>query len=303
MRLAITGSTGFIGTALAAAAEAQGHEVVAFVRPRTTPTTGETIRWDPSAGTFDRDDVQRVGHVDSIIHLAGAGIADRRWTPERRREILTSRVASTTLVAQVAVAFDRAPQRVVSGSAIGWYGSRGDEELDESSASGEGYLAQICREWEDATAALRDAGIVTSLARTGIVIDPAGGALRQQLPLFRFGLGGKLGSGRQWISPISLHDEVRALLYLAEHDLDGAVNLTGPAPLRNRDFTQQLAKHLHRPALAAVPRLALHGVLGAELADEAILASQRVLPRRLVAEGFQFDHPTFADILSAVLPR
>ncbi|MGC8510496.1 MAG: TIGR01777 family oxidoreductase [Acidimicrobiales bacterium] len=300
MRVAVSGSSGLIGSALVRALTARGDEVVRLVRPDSPTARGAVVRWDPRASSVSADDLDRVGTLDAVVHLAGAGIADRRWTPTRRREILTSRVASTSLIASM-VASRPGVTRVVSGSAIGYYGSRGDEVLDETSSRGTGYLADVCDAWEQAIQPARHAGATVATVRTGIVMSAAGGALGRQLPLFRLGLGGRLGDGRQWLSPISLDDEVRALLWVMDQGLDGPFNLVAPAPVTNRDFTATLGRLLRRPTLAPVPRAALALVLGRDLADEAVLASQRVVPRALEASGYHFRHPDLDAILGAAL--
>lgn len=300
MRVAVSGSSGLIGSALVRALTTRGDEVVRLVRPDSPPVRDAVVRWDPRAATISADDLARVGPLDAVVHLAGAGIADRRWTPARRREILTSRVASTSLIASL-VASRPEVTRVVSGSAIGYYGSRGDEILDEASSRGTGYLADVCDAWEQAIQPARRAETTVATVRTGIVMSAAGGALGRQLPLFRLGLGGRLGDGRQWLSPISLDDEVRALLWAMDQGLDGPLNLVAPTPVTNRDFTAALGRLLRRPAVAPVPRAALALVLGRDLAVEAVLASQRVVPRALEKSGFRFRHPDLEAILGAAL--
>jgi uncharacterized protein (TIGR01777 family) len=300
VRVAVSGSSGLIGSALVRALEARDDEVVRLVRPDTPATRGRTVRWDPHAGTVNPEDLDHVGSLDAVVHLAGAGIADRRWSPARRREILTSRVESTDLIAS-AVASRPGVTRVVSGSAIGYYGSRGDEVLDESSLRGTGYLADVCDAWERAIQPARRPGTTVATVRTGIVMSGSGGALGRQLPLFRAGLGGRLGDGRQWLSPISLDDEVHGLLWVMDQGLDGPVNLVAPTPVTNRDFTATLGRLVHRPTLAPVPRVALSVALGRDLADEAVLASQRVVPRALEESGYQFRHRDLDAILGAAL--
>ncbi len=302
MRVAVTGSSGLIGSALVGALASRGDEVVRFVRPDSPAAHGSTVRWDPRAGTVSTADLDQAGTIDAVVHLAGAGIADRRWTSNRRHEILSSRVASTSLIA-TAVATRQGVTRVVSGSAIGYYGSRGDEVLDESSSRGVGFLADVCDAWEQAIQPARLAGATVATVRTGIVMSAAGGALGRQLPLFRLGLGGRLGDGRQWLSPISLDDEVRALLWVMDQGLDGPFNLVAPTPVTNRVFTDALGRLLRRPTLAPVPRSALALALGRDLATEAVLASQRVVPRALEESGFHFRHPDVDAILGAALAR
>lgn len=297
MRVGLTGSSGLIGTALASALAERGDELITFVRPGAQ-APGATVRWDPTRGLLDDGDLARAGTLDAVVHLAGAGIADRRWSKARKEEILRSRVDSTTLL--VSALADRPPAIFASGSAIGYYGSRGDETLDETSSAGHDFLAQVCREWEASAVPLAERGAVVTRLRTGIVMSSRGGALAKQLPLFRWGLGGRLASGRQWVSPISLVDEVRAILWTLDHRIGGPVNLVCPTPLTNRDFTRALAGHLRRPALATVPAVALKIALGAQLATDAVLASQRVLPGVLTKNGFSFAQPDIRSILAAV---
>lgn len=297
MRVGVTGATGLIGSAVAEALAARGDDVIRFVRPDTTPGSGLVARWDPARHLIDEGDLRRIGGLDAVVHLAGAGIADRRWTPARKREILSSRTDSTALLVETLHSMPGGTPMLACGSAIGYYGSRGDELLDESSEHGADFLAGVCRAWEDATAPLVASGATVARLRTGIVMSTDGGALARQLPLFRLGLGGKLGSGRQWLSPISLRDEVRAILWTIDRRLSGPVNLVAPEPLTNRDFTTVLGRLLHRPTFASVPVSALKIALGAELAVGAVLASQRVIPAALLENGFAFDHPEASSIL------
>jgi len=315
MRYVVTGSHGLIGSALVASLEADGHEVVRLVRspgpgPAASPTparasSGATAAssapWDPLTGQLDPT---VLAGVDGVVHLAGAGIADKRWSPARKREIRDSRVLGTRTIVEAMRTADPRPPVLVSGSAIGFYGDRGDEELDETTPRGGGFLARVCEEWEAEARRADEIGVRVVTARTGIVQSPAGGALGRQLPLFRLGVGGRLGSGSQWQSWITLDDEVAALRFTLESDqLDGPVNLTAPHPVTNADYTKALAQVLGRPALLAVPKVALDLVLGAELVGEALLASQRVLPRRLETAGFAFSGPELAPALAALLGR
>lgn len=300
MRVGVTGSSGFIGSALVNALAERGDSVVRFVRPDSGNVAGEVVRWDPSRGLVDDDDVRRAGGFDAVVNLAGAGIADRRWTTTRKEVIQRSRTDATSLIVQVLSA-SSGTGFLASGSAVGAYGSRGEELLDESSTIGDDFLARVCAKWEEATAPLERAGSVVALLRTGIVLSSQGGALKKQLPLFRFGIGGPLGSGHQWMSPISLGDEVRAIMWLLETPVRGPVNLVAPAALTNRAFTDALARHLHRPARLRVPSSALSVALGAELVTGAVLASQRVLPSRLEEAGFSFADPDIQSILTSAL--
>jgi len=299
MRIGITGSSGFIGSALVQSLVERGDDVVRFIRPGSVPTES-TVRWDPSRQLVDDADLKRVGSFDAVVHLAGAGLADKRWSEARKREIESSRTESTSLLVHALSSLDATPF-LASGSAIGFYGSRRDDELDESSSSGQGFLATTCVKWEESAVALRARGAKVALLRTGIVLDRYGGSLKRQLPLFQWGLGGSLGNGRQWTSPISLRDEVRAIIWIIDHGVDGPVNLTCPTPISNGDLTVLLARAMKRPHIVQVPRIALNIVLGSQLTDEAVLASQRVLPRVLTEEGFAFDDPDTAAIIRRTL--
>jgi len=302
VRVGVAGSSGLIGRALVAALEERGDEVVRFIRTSSSDAAG-SIRWNPARGDVDEDDLRRVGGFDAVVNLAGAGIGDRRWTVARKHEILESRVAATGTLARVLreSGVGAGAGAFINASAIGWYGSRGDEVLDESSASGSGFLAEVCRAWEDATQPLVDAGTTVAHLRTGIVLSARGGALRQQLGLFRFGLGGRYGSGRQWMSPVSLFDEVRAVLFLLDHPVSGPVNAVAPSPVTNREFTKVLASAVRRPAIFAVPQFALDLALGSEMATELVFASQRVVPGVLASAGFTFEHPDAASAVAWAL--
>ncbi|MEY2959763.1 MAG: hypothetical protein RLZZ01_2331 [Actinomycetota bacterium] len=298
MRIAITGSTGLIGTALSRHLSDGGHTVVPVVR--RDPTDG-AIGWDPTAGRLDPADLTG---IDAVVHLAGAGIGDRRWTDEYKRTLMDSRVDGTRLIAStLADLGGDGPQVFLSGSAIGFYGERGDEELDEASAAGSGFLAEICERWEEATAPAEAAGVRVAHLRTGIVLTPIGGALKKMLPLFKLGAGGRFGNGRQWMSWISLTDEIRAIEHLLSSNLSGPVNLTAPAPVRNAEFAKTLGKVLGRPSLLPVPSFGPKLLLGSELADALLFDGQRVLPSALRGDGFEFSHGDLATALRAELGR
>lgn len=290
MRVGVTGASGLIGRSLVGALRERGDTVVVFVRPSSKESRGDTVRWDPERGVVDDSDLKRVGGFDAVVNLAGAGIGDRRWSPSRKRQILDSRILATTLLTNVLRASSNGGTFLANASAIGWYGSRGDESLDETSQRGEGFLSDVCVAWERATSPLEDLGLDVAHLRSGVVLSSNGGALTKQLPLFRKSLGGHYASGGQWMSVISLFDEVRALLWTIDHRLTGAVNLVAPNPLTNREFTRTLARALRRPALFNVPAPMLKVVLGSEMANELILASQRVTPERLRSSKFKFEH-------------
>lgn len=294
--VALTGSSGVLGTALRTALEARGDRVIPLVR--RAPKAGE-LRWDPEGDTLDLGAAS--DRIDTVVHLAGENVAGGRWTEARRKEIVASRVGPTRLVAR-AVAALPAPRTLISASAIGFYGyAHGDAWLDEDSPSGEGFLAEVCRAWEEATAPARDAGVRTPILRTGVVLAKDGGALAKMMPPFKLGVGGRMGSGKQWMSFVSLDDTIRAILFLLDHDtLEGPINLTAPNPVDNATFTRALAHALHRPALLPVPELALKVAFG-EMAKETVLASQRVRPKRLLEAGFGFRHPDVDGAIASAL--
>jgi len=296
MRVGITGASGLIGTELVSALKKRGDEVVLFVRPQTASSSKEIICWDPSSGHVDENDLKNAGQLDAVIHLAGAGIGDKRWSEKRKKEILSSRTNSTNLLVATLRAMPGGVPHLISGSAIGFYGNRDDEVLSESSSLGSGFLSEVCKEWEDAALKLvGESGV--ALLRTGIVMSRDGGALKKQLPLFKLGLGGKLGSGKQWISPISLNDEVRAILWILDKKLSGPFNLVSPEPATNSQLTSTLGKILRRPTLFSVPKIALNAVLGAEMADQLVFSSTRVLPNQLLDSGFSFEQSSISEII------
>jgi uncharacterized protein (TIGR01777 family) len=283
-RVAISGASGLIGSALSSFLRARGDEVVHLVRRE--PRTPSEIGWDPGSRKIDPGDL---AGLTTVVHLAGAGVGDHRWTPAYKREILTSRVDGTFTIA-TALADLGEPIAFVSGSAVGAYGDRGEEILTEDSEPGQGFLADVVRAWEAATTPAQDAGLRVVHARTGLVLSPDGGAMARILPLARFGLAGPLGTGRQYWSWITLHDEVRALAHLIDQDLSGPVNLVSTKPLRQAEVMKALGAVLGRPAVLPAPALALKVALGEFAGD--ILASQRILPGNLTASGFVFDHDT-----------
>ncbi len=301
MRVGVTGASGFIGRALIAAFEERGDTVVRFLRPTTNGVSGLVVRWDPERGVVDEGDLRLAGGFDAVVHLAGTGIGDHRWTPARKAAILGSRLDSTSLLVRALSDLPSGAAVVVSASAIGWYGDRGDEILDETSQRGVGFLSDVCFSWEDAIRPLASRGSTVAHIRSGIVMSAVGGALKKQLPLFRLGLGGRFGSGHQWLSPIALVDEIRAILWTIDHSISGPVNLVAPEPVTNRVFTDSLARRLHRPAVLSIPRRPLELALGREMADELVLASQRVLPRELASTGFEFLCPDLSTILQRAL--
>jgi uncharacterized protein (TIGR01777 family) len=295
MRVIISGASGLIGSALSSELRTGGHEVVSLVR---RPAAGANeIRWDPATGALD---AEALAGADAVVHLAGAGIGDHRWTDDYKREVLESRTKGTALIAEKIAACSQRPSVLLSGSAIGFYGATDDRELDESSPAGTGFLADVCVQWEAATATAAAAGVRVAHLRTGIVLTKQGGALKKMLPLFKLGVGGKFGNGRQWMSWISLPDEVSAILHLLDHDVHGAVNLTAPAPVQGTEFAATLGKVLHRPAKVPVPAFGPKLLLGSELADALLFTGQRVLPKVLQQSGYTFQHATLTEALQAV---
>jgi uncharacterized protein len=295
VRIAITGASGLIGSALTASLRGDGHDVRRLVR--RPPHADDEVRWDPTAGTVDLDGLTG---TEAVVHLAGAGIGQRRWTGAYKRQLRDSRVRGTTTIATAVAALDPRPRVLVSASAIGIYGDTGDREVDEDSPAGAGFLADVVSAWEASAAPACAAGTRVVHPRTGLVLSRRGGALPRMLPIFRLGLGGPLGSGRQYWSFVSLVDEVRALRHLIDDErLSGPVNVTAPQPVTNAEMTRALASALHRPAVLPVPGLALRVVFGEFATD--LLGGQRVRPTRLLSVGFRFSHPDVDSALRAAL--
>ncbi len=302
MNVLVAGSSGLIGSALIARLISDGHDVVRMVRRPASGPSG--VVWDPATSTIDKEVLERSGPFDGVVNLAGSPIGDHRWTTSERSRILESRTTSTDLLATVMAGLDRPPPVLVNASAIGFYGDRGSEELTEDAGSGTGFLAGVCAAWERSASAAADAGIRTVLLRTGIVLDAGGGALARQLPLFRVGLGGRLGPGSQYVSWITLDDEVGAIIHcLTTPELTGPVNAVGPSAVTNAELTAALGRVLHRPTIVPVPSLALRAALGRRRADELVLCSQRVVPARLTESGYRFTASTVDAALEAVLRR
>ncbi len=297
MRVLVSGASGLLGSALAAALRSEGHQVNALVRPGKTPAPGD-VPWDPQS---DRLDATAMHGVEAVVHLAGSSIASGRWTPARKQLLRASRVEATRHLVAALGRLERRPAVLVSASAIGYYGDRGEELLTESSPPGKSFLARCAEDWEAEAARAEQHGLRVVRLRFGVVLAAHGGALKQMLLPFRLGLGGRLGSGRQWMSWISLTDAVGVMRYaLMQADLQGPVNTVAPNPVRNVEFTRILARRLHRPAIFPVPAFALRLALG-ELADELLLSSARVIPERLQQRGYSFQHATLEAALASVL--
>jgi uncharacterized protein (TIGR01777 family) len=301
MRMLVSGSHGLIGRALVARLEADGHAVHRVVRGN--PAGGEAV-FDLPARRVDLSRLPggNLDRIDAVFHLSGERLTPRRWSRAKRERVRASRLVTTDLLARAVAASDTPPAVFVSASAVGYYGSRADELLDEASAPGDGFLAELCRAWEAAAAPARDAGVRVVTIRTGIVLAAANPLLGLQLPLFRAGLGAHLGSGRQWMSWIALDDEVAAIIHTAlTPAVEGPCNLTAPHPARNLEFTEAFARAVHRRSVYGVPRFALELAMGRETVGAITLASQRAQPRRLTETGFTFTYPDLDDALAAAL--
>lgn len=294
----ISGGSGLIGTSLIRSFSRDRIQALRLVRRE--PSGPDAIRWNPDASE-PVNDLSRLEDASAAIHLSGANLSSHRWTAAYKREIVESRVQTTRALVKMLKKLKTPPHRLLCASAVGIYGDRGDETLTEKSSVGKGFLADTCRAWEAEADLATEAGIRVVHLRFGVVLSREGGALKQMLPIFQAGLGGRLGSGRQWMSWIALHDLVRAVLHLVQTDsLAGPVNLVAPIPVTNADFTRALGRELRRPAVLPVPRFALQAAFG-EMADHALLASTRAVPERLAASGFHFDFPQINDALRSIL--
>ena len=302
-RIAITGSSGLIGTALRHSLASRGYEVVRLVRVGSKQASASEvcIPWDPTETGMPVISTEPLERLDAVVHLAGDNLADGRWTAEKKQRIVESRTTSTAVLATLLASLVRKPRVLVSASAIGIYGDRGEESLTELDDPGNGFLPETVRAWERAADPARAAGIRVVHPRFGVVLSPGGGALKKMLPVFRVGLAGRLGDGQQWVSWVSLRDAVSAIESLIDDEgLRGAVNVVSPKPVRNSEFTRALGRALHRPTIFAVPKFVLRVMLG-EMADETVLASARVLPEVLLAEDFRFMDVEISETLETML--
>ena len=289
-QVAVTGSSGLIGSALVGQLRADGFEVKKIVRRPVR--NNDEVFWNPNIGEID---LTALSQVDAIIHLAGVGVGDKRWSAAYKSEILNSRLLGTTTIATAAKTLG--VKKFISASAIGYYGETGNRSVSESDRGGEDFLSVVCREWEAAADLAID--IPTIKLRTGLVLDPTGGALGRMMPIFKFGLGGKLGNGKQWWSWITLHDEIRAIIFLLNSKITGPVNLTSPNPVTNQEFTAALARALNRPAIFPAPAFALRTALGGFSSE--ILGSKKIVPKVLTDAGFEFDYPHISAALTALV--
>ncbi|AKN16821.1 hypothetical protein MHAE_00580 [Mycobacterium haemophilum DSM 44634] len=294
--VAIAGSSGLIGTALAAALRAADHPVLRIVR--RTPANAEELHWNPESGEFDADALTA---VDAVVNLCGVNLGQRRWSGSFKQSLRDSRITPTEVLS--AAVAEAGVDTLINASAVGYYGDTRDRVVDENDRAGTGFLAQLCQDWEAATLPAQYAGTRVVLARTGVVLAPTGGVLRRMRPLFSFALGARIGSGRQYMSWISLEDEVRALLFAISHpSLSGPVNLTGPAPVTNAEFTTAFGRAINRPTPLMLPSIAVRAALG-EFADEGLLIGQRAIPAALERAGFQFHHNTIGEALGYATAR
>ena len=299
MRILISGSSGMVGTAVAARFRHEGHAVQRLVRPGKQPEAGD-VRWDPVSGEMDRAAAEG---ADALVHLAGAPIAEGRWTNARKKLLRSSRVDATRQLVNQLSKLARAPRVMVSASASGYYGSRGDEVLTEESAPGSDFLAALTRDWEAEAGRAEQIGIRTVILRFGVILSPSGGALARMLPPFRLGLGGRLSSGRQWVPWLSLPEAVGFIRHAIENSsLRGPINAVAPSPVTNAEFTKILGKALRRPTFFPVPAFGLRLLFG-EMAEVVLLSSQRMLPKKLLELSYAFQHPELEPALRAVLSR
>jgi uncharacterized protein (TIGR01777 family) len=303
MNILVTGCSGLIGTALVKRLLAEGHGVTRLVRGEGPDSLGpSTVSWDPQRGSVDVRALDAGGPFDGVVHLAGAGIGDRRWSPARKKIIMESRTESTDLLVATLSRLAVKPTVLVSASAVGYYGIRGDEALSEESSTGAGFLAEVCRAWEASAQSAAGLGVRTVFVRTGIVLADHGGALGKQLPLFRLGLGGKMGGGDQYRSWITLDDEIGVILHcLGDPGVVGPVNATAPHPATDAELARSMGAALHRPTVLTVPAVALRLALGTEMADQLVLGGQRVLPTVLQSRGFSFSHTDLDEAVRSVL--
>ena len=300
MNILVSGSTGLVGTALIPALTAAGHEVIRLVRSKSRTPSKEIIGWDPAASYIDAAGLER---LDAIVHLAGEPIASGRWNSAKKARIRDSRVQGTRLLCEALSHVSRPPATLICASAIGYYGDRADEVLTESSSSGNGFLAEVCRDWEAACEAARRKGIRVVNTRFGVILSTAGGALAKMLTPFKMGMGGIVGSGRQYMSCISIDDCVGAIVHaLNTNSVVGPVNVVGPTPVTNREFTKTLGKVLGRPTIFPIPAVAARLAFG-EMADELLLGSDRVEPKKLLESGYSFRHRDLETALRHMLGR
>lgn len=299
MKVAITGASGMVGSALKDRLQAEGDEVVSFVRHTADAQTGNFL-WNPEAGSIDK---AGLSGVEAVVNLAGENIAAKRWTTEQKEKIRASRVKGTTLIANTIAGLANKPEVFVSASAIGFYGDRGDEMLTENSAPGNGFLAEVCREWEQSTKAAEASGVRLVWARFGVILSKNGGALQKMLPIFQLGGGGIIGSGKQYMSWVTLDDVVNALVFAIKNkSVTGAVNIVAPNSVRNSEFTDALGHALHRPVVLPLPAFAAKIIMG-EMADELLLSSARVEPLALEGNKFNFEYPNLAGALLHTLGK
>ena len=302
MKVLISGSSGLIGSSLKSNLESDGIEVVSLCRQKSNVISGKSVFWDPGNKEIDKKSLDDLGPIEAVVNLAGESIGNARFNSTVKKKILDSRVDCTSLLADTILELRSRPKVFISGSAIGIYGDRGEEVLKEHSNPGTGFLAQVCQAWENSANTSEDGGLRVVNIRTSIVLSKNGGALKRQLPIFRFGLGASLGSGNQWMSFITLEDEIRAIRFLIKDDsIFGPVNLSTNNPVTNRDFTKNLGKILSKPVILKIPKIGLYAALGKELSQELLLTSQKVSPQVLTEAGFQFQAETIDQALKVAI--
>ncbi|QDV16160.1 Epimerase family protein [Gimesia panareensis] len=299
MKVLISGSSGLVGSALCQRLESEPDcEIVRLVRKQSPDTPDTTVVWNPAEGQLEPE---AFAGIDAVIHLGGVNIASKRWSPEMKQKIFNSRFQSTSLLASQLAALEQKPSVMLCASAVGFYGDRGDERVDETSARGAGFLADVCQAWEEATHSARDAGIRVVNMRFGMILDQKGGALSQMVTPFKMGVGGKLGSGKQYWSWIALPDVINAILFCLEHtELSGPVNFVAPDEVTNLEFTKTLGKVLSRPTCLPVPAWGIKTLFG-EMGQELMLTSARATPTKLTEAGFQFQYPKLEVAFRSVL--
>lgn len=315
MNTLISGGSGLIGSALSRRLIERGDQVIRLVRVVGPVSSSHDsyqdkgfskeiqVQWNPAQGWLDQAKLDSIGGIDAVVNLSGAGIGDKRWSKSRRIEIFDSRINSTKLIVQSIFEINKPPSVLINASAIGFYGDRGDEKLDEASLPGSGFLATVCQSWEDAASKVATGGTRLVLLRSGVVLSTLGGALKRQLGIYRLGLGGCLGDGTQYLSWISLHDEVSIIVgAIDDSRIEGPINATSPLPVTNSEFAHALGGVLHRPVLARVPKKILRYALGFDMANELVLASQRVLPKKLLSMGFEFKDSEIRSALATIIP-
>jgi len=297
MRILLSGASGLVGSALQIHLRAEGHKIYRLVR--NPPRSAQEIFWNPESGLLDTPSIE---NFDACIHLSGENIGEGRWTAEKKKRLRESRILSTQTLVKKFLSLKKPPSHFLCASAVGFYGDRGDETLDEQSIAGQGFLPQLCEEWEQTSEPLSAQGIRVAHLRFGIILSSKGGALSKMLTPFKLGLGGIIGSGKQWMSWIALEDTIRAIDFVLEHPLNGPINLVSPQAVTNEEFTKTLGECLHRPTLFKVPTFAAKLAFG-EMAEGLLLASTKAIPKKLEEAKFHFLHPSLSEAIHSILKK